>query len=65
MMQPNPEIHRILAREREREFIAAADRYRARRAAGPHPRRGLAARFARLGFRRERPRGAHVAPDAS
>jgi hypothetical protein len=66
MMQPNPEIHRILARERERDFLAAAERYRARRA-GARPRAGLRARFARLAFRRKReqPSPPRVATDAS
>ena len=65
-MQPNPEIHRLLARERERDFLAAAERYRARKAA-VRPRAGLRARFARLGFRREReqPCNPRVAADPS
>jgi hypothetical protein len=66
MMQPNPEIHRLLARERERDFLAAAERRRARKAA-VRPRVGLRARFMRLGFRRkgEQPSSPRVATDAS
>ena len=66
-MQPHPEIHRILARQRERELIAAADRYaRCRRAIRRRP--GLAARLAvRLRFRRAAPAALleQSAPDAS
>ncbi len=64
-MQPHPEISRLLARQKERELIAAVERRRLR--AGAPKAASLASRIAvRLRFRRDR-RHAHarVAPDAS
>jgi hypothetical protein len=66
-MYRHPEFSRSLARQRERELIAAADRYRATRREGGHGRFAtlLSRLTVRSGARRPAPRSEQPATEAS